>query len=229
MFRSSTFQNNKTLILSFLLMLIIFTSIELLLNSLSTNKSGLYKIPTYEDNGIIRIVPQVSLSEQLFEDAEIKDFVTEAMHNTLSMSFDNYKLSMASSAVQYFTNTGWDSFSAGIVDSGLYNDIFTNSEILEFYPSRAPFMEFSGTADGHIRGTFVKDAYWVWRVKVKGQISKKSLKIAKEKETEIEKRRNQRRKVATVEFYLDLQRVPKGKGASAVKIINSSDWRVGYE
>mgnify|MGYP000241720611 CR=1 FL=1 len=54
-------------------------------------------------------------------------------------------------------------------------------------------------------------------------------KIAKEKETEIEKRRNQRRKVATVEFYLDLQRVPKGKGASAVKIINSSDWRVGYE
>ncbi|KAB0482400.1 hypothetical protein F7Q91_03055 [Vibrio chagasii] len=229
MFRASVVQNNKTLLLSFLFILTLFYLLEGLLNNLSTNKSGLYQIPTYEDNGIVRIVPQVPLNEKLFEDAEIKDFVTEAMHNTLSMSFDNYKHSMTTSAVQFFTTTGWESFSKGIENSGLYSEIFTNSEILEFYPTRAPFLEYSDKVDGYIRGEFVKGAYWVWRVKVKGQIIRKSLQTEDKAESEAERRRNQRRKVATIEFDLDLQRVPKGKGASAVKIIDSTNWLVGYE
>ncbi|HHF0568083.1 TPA: DotI/IcmL family type IV secretion protein [Vibrio alginolyticus] len=228
MFRSSVIKNHRGLLSGFVVLVVIIYLLEFALNTLTTNKSGYYKIPTYNDKGITRIVPQVPLSDRLFSDSEVMDFVTEAMYNTLSLSFDSYELSMTESALLFFTTSGWKSFSSAVQEAEILSTIFSNKEIIEFYPTRAPFMEFSGTVDGKIDGRFTKDAYWVWRVKVQGKIMKKSLKVKDATETELEAIQNQRHQAANVTFWLDLQRVPKGKGASAVKIISSSNWDVDW-
>ncbi len=228
MFRKSTLSRNKTLLIAFITLLISSFAYEAFLNQLSANKSGIYEIPTYENNGVVRIVPQIELHEQLFSQTEIMDFVTEAMSNSLNLSFDNYEMSMTTAATRYFTQSGWGAFSDGIEKSELYKNIFTNKEIIEFFPTRAPFVEYSGIAPGYIEGEYKDIAYWVWRVKVSGQFSMKSLKIAGESESTEEKRRNRKKKTANVQFTLDLQRVPKGKGASAVKINNASAWSIDW-
>ncbi|MDF5376950.1 hypothetical protein P3682_24145, partial [Vibrio parahaemolyticus] len=94
MFRSSVIKNHRGLLSGFVVLVVIIYFLEFALNTLTTNKSGYYKIPTYNDKGITRIVPQVPLSDRLFSDSEVMDFVTEAMYNTLSLSFDSYELSM---------------------------------------------------------------------------------------------------------------------------------------
>jgi len=228
-FRTNTAKRNAVLICSFGALFLASFAYDFLLNQLSVNKSGIYEIPTYQNNGVVRIVPQIPLDSELFTQTEIMDFVTEAMTNSLNLSFDNYELSMTTAATRYFTQSGWGAFSDGIERSELYKNIFTNKEIIEFYPTRAPFIEFSGTTSGYVNGEYRESAYWVWRVKVSGQFSMKSLKIESKTETDTERRRNRRRKTATVEFTLDLQRVPKGKGASAVKINNASDWELDWE
>jgi hypothetical protein len=223
LFRSSPLKKATWMLASFGLLVAFSFSINYALSLLSTGKSGHYVIPTYINGDIVRIVPQVPLYEPLFSDAEIMDFSTEAMHEVLSVSFDNYKRSMTDAATLYFTSTGWTAFSKEFTNSELYANIFTDREIIEFYPSRAPFLVFSGLIDGTVNGEFQKDAYWAWRIKVDGVLIRKSINKPKKGEKyDI----NKRRKMADVSFILDLQRVPKGKGASAVKIINTDSWEI---
>mgnify|MGYP000162105184 CR=1 FL=1 len=225
MFRTSTLKRNQTLIIIFIGILCISFAYDILLNQLSANKSGIYEIPTYTNNNVVRIVPQIELNSELFTHSEIMDFVTEAMSNSLNLSFDNYELSMTSAATRYFTQSGWGTFSNGIEDSGLYKNIFIDKEIIEFYPTRAPFIEYSGVAPGYVNGKYRDEAYWVWRVKVSGKFSTKTLSTSNDAN---EKKRNRKRQTATVNFTLDLQRVPKGKGASAVKINHASKWNIDW-
>jgi hypothetical protein len=228
MFRTGTLKRNQTLMIIFVGILISSYSYDILLNQLSANKSGIYEIPTYKNNNFVRIVPQIDLNAELFSHSEIMDFVTEAMTNSLNLSFDNYELSMTSAATRYYTQSGWGTFSNSIEQSGIYKNIFTNKEIIEFFPKRAPFIEYSDVAPGHVNGEYRKEAYWVWRVKVSGTFSTKSLKKLSPSEELNEERRRRKPRTASVEFTLDLQRVPKGKGASAVKINNASDWKIEW-
>lgn len=228
MFRTGTLKRNQTLMIIFIGILFTSFAYDILLNQLSANKSGIYEIPTYTNNNVVRIVPQIELNANLFTHSEIMDFVTEAMSNSLNLSFDNYELSMTSAATRYFTQSGWGTFSKGIENSGLYKNIFTNKEIIEFFPTRAPFIEYSGVAPGHVNGEYREEAYWVWRVKVRGKFSTKTLNKWSTSEDSNEERRIHKPRTASVEFTLDLQRVPKGKGASAVKINNASEWIIDW-
>lgn len=229
MLRKNSFYLSRFILIGLGLILVAIVSLLIYLKTMTNNKSGTYLIPTYTEGRITRVVPQAPLNDQLFTDAEIMDFAVEAMQQTLALSFDDYESSMSNAAEKYFTESGWTKFSHEIETSEIYKTLFINKEIINITPTRAPFMIYSGPVDGPINGKQVKDAYWTWRIKYSAKMVKRPLNssmTSTSTQDGINHVNNQQN--LSIEFVLDLQRVPKGKGARAVKIIDSHDWKVRY-
>lgn len=203
----------------------------MIVHSNNDSKSGKYLIPTFQQKMITRIVPQPSLSDPVFTIGEISDAVSEAMNFTLTMSFDDYTTSSEYSKNHYFTQSGWEQFSKSIKEVGIFEGIFRNREIIEFYPTRVPFIEFADVVSGVIDGVQSQEAYYVWRAHVFGKFYKRQLKDNSTSDSGVVNSSffSHREEYALVDFYLNLQRVPKGKGASSVKIIASDSWKVTWK
>lgn len=227
-FRRTSLTINGPILFSILFVVSCLVGLIILLKSMSSTKGGNYLIPTYQEGHIVRVVPQVELNIPLFNDSEVLDITNEAMVETLSLSFDDYQSSMSNASKLYFTQSGWNSFSKKIKDIGLYETLFIDKEIIKVIPRRAPFMLFSGTVDGPVNGKIISDYYYTWRVVYQGRVTKKPLFENVNPEVLNSRRKAPQVKVADISLTIDLQRVPKGKGARAIKIIDTSDWDITW-
>lgn len=214
--------------LSLLFIVLCLVFLIVTLKTMSSTKGGNYLIPTYKEGNIVRVVPQVALNTPLFNDSEVLDITNEALVETLSLSFDDYKTSMSNASKLYFTQSGWNSFSDNIKKTGLYDTLFTDKEIVKLIPKRAPFMLFSGTVDGPLNGKIMKDFYYTWRVVYQGKMIKRPLFSSVNSNTLNNNRPIPEVKIADISLTIDLQRVPKGKGARAIKIIDTNDWSIKW-
>lgn len=167
-------------------------------------KSGHYLVPVHKTANVSRIVPQTPLTDPLFEDYEVMNFVIRAVGSSLNISFDSHQTQMDIGVKRYFTKSGWNSYSTKLKESNVLSRIFLNKQILRVVPSRAPFISLSEVSGG----------YWTWQLIYYGNIYERSLKQDMGSE----------RKLASIKVKFDLQRVPRGKGADAIKIIRASEW-----
>ncbi|EHA1127438.1 hypothetical protein BOO92_13755 [Vibrio navarrensis] len=176
--------------------------------SIASMKAGHYVIPIHTSGKVSRIVPQAALNDPLFEDYEVMNFVIKAIGSNLNISFDSYHSQIEQSSAKYFTKSGWDSYSELLLNSQLLVDIFRRYQLFRVIPSRAPFVAFSGEVNG----------YWTWRLIYYGNVYQRSLSDVESNEL----------LVAKIKFSIDVQRVPRGKGADAIKIIRASDWSTSW-
>lgn len=94
-----------------------------------------------------RLIPMVPLSEPNLSTPALLSWSAQAVSETMSFSFSNYKRNLQESS-RHFTKTGWESFSSALQSAKIIESIVANTQEITAVPRGAPVLSFEGIVAG---------------------------------------------------------------------------------
>lgn len=94
-----------------------------------------------------RLIPMVPLSQPNLSTPALLSWVAQAVSETMSFSFSNYRRNLQESS-RHFTKAGWESFSAALQVARIIESIEQNTQEVTAVPRGAPILKFEGLVGG---------------------------------------------------------------------------------
>jgi len=133
-------QSRNTGILSIALLL------SLGMNFYQATRPPVYQYVYADRSG--RVMPLFAMNKPNMSTSDVTTWVSEAVTNTLSFNYSNYRTVLENAEAKYFVPKGWASFQKNMTDSHLLQLITDNNSILTVKPTAAPKLEADGLMDG---------------------------------------------------------------------------------
>ncbi len=94
-----------------------------------------------------RLIPMVPLSEPNLSTPALLSWSAQAVSETMSFSFSNYRRNLQESS-RHFTKTGWESFSKALQDARIIESVEENTQEITAVPRGAPILKYQGLVGG---------------------------------------------------------------------------------